>query len=288
VNPPPDDAARREALLTLLDDPAPTVRRALLALFAADAAGSARLLKEVAAGSNRVLAWHARTYLEELNLTDPVGDFREFIRSLHYELETGAMLLARTVYPTVDVVACGEHLDRLAARCRELIAEPCSAREKCRVINRVLYHDHGFHGNLEHYTDPENSFLHLVLERHKGIPISLCLVYLLVAQRLGLTLEPVALPGHFVLGCFLEDAPFYIDAFDGGMLRSAEELRARLAQQEIVVKPADLAPATLREMLSRSCRNLVNHYARSGDYDRSRLFASFVEEFEATHARHST
>ena len=288
MNPPPDDAARRDALLTLLDDPAPTVRRALLALFAADAAGSARLLKDVASGPNRVLAWHARTYLEELNLTDPIGDFRDFIRSLHYELETGAMLLARTVYPTVDVAACSEHLDRLAARCRELIAEPCSAREKCRVINRVLYHDHGFHGNLEHYTDPENSFLHLVLERHKGIPISLCLVYLLVAQRLGLTLEPVAPPGHFVLGCFSEDAPFYIDAFDGGMLRSAEELCARLAQQEIPVKPADLAPATIREMLSRSCRNLVNHYSRSGDYARSRLFASFVEEFEATHARHST
>ncbi|MFO1450389.1 MAG: transglutaminase-like domain-containing protein [Opitutaceae bacterium] len=287
MKPTSSEASLREALLTLLDDPAPAVRRALLAHFAADPLESARLLKDLAGGSNRLLAWHARSYLEELKLADPVGDFRDFIRSLKYELETGSMLMARTVYPTLDVAACSDQLDRLAARCRELIAEPCSAREKCRVINRVLYHDHGFHGNIEHYTDPENSFLHRVLERHKGIPISLCLVYLLVAQRLGLTLEPVAPPGHFVLGCFSDDAPFYIDAFDGGVLRSTDELCARLAQQQIPVKAADLAPSSIREMLCRCCRNLVNHYARAGDFDRSRLFAGFVEEFEATYARNS-
>jgi len=285
VNPPPPDPKLRSALLTLLDDPSPAVRKSLLAHFSVDARTSADLLQSVARGSNRLLAWHARWYLDELKLTDPVEEFRVFIRSLSYELETGALLLARTVYPEVDIVACSEQLDLIAARCRELIAEPSSAREKCRVINRVLFHDHGFHGNIESYNDPENSFLHRVLQRHKGIPISLCTVYLLVAQRLGFTLEPVAPPGHFVVGCFLEDEPFYIDAFEGGVLRSAEDLCLRLIAQQLPVRIADLAPAPIREVLCRSCRNLVVHYAQAGDQERSRLFASFVDDFESTYAR---
>lgn len=287
MNPPPLDPKLRDALLTLLDDPAPAVRKALLAHFAMDATGSAALLQSVARGANRLLAWHARWYLDELKLTNPVEEFRVFIRSLSYELETGALLLARTVYPEIDIAACCDQLDRIASRCRELIAEPSSAREKCRVINRVLFHDHGFRGNIESYNDPENSFLHRVLQRHKGIPISLCTVYLLVAQRLGFTLEPVAPPGHFVVGCFLDDEPFYIDAFEGGVLRSAEDLCLRLIAQQVPVRIADLAPAPIREVLCRSCRNLVVHYAQAGDQERSRLFASFVDEFESTYAKHS-
>ena len=288
VNPPHPDSKLRDALLTLLDDPAPAVRKALLAHFAVDATAAAALLQSVARSENRLIAWHARWYLDELKLTDPVEEFRVFIRSLSYELETGALLLARTVYPEIDIVACCDQLDLMAARCRELIVEPSSPREKCRVINRVLFHDHGFHGNIESYNDPENSFLHRVLQRHKGIPISLCTVYLLVAQRLGFTLEPVAPPGHFVVGCFLEDEPFYIDAFEGGVLRSAEDLCLRLIAQQVPVRIADLAPAPIREVLCRSCRNLVVHYAQAGDQERSRLFASFVDEFESTYARHST
>ena len=113
-------------------------------------------------------------------------------------------MLARTVNPRLDAGRCCEQLDAIAARCRELIVEPSSAREKCRVLNRVLFHDYGFRGNIEHYTDPLNSYLDVVLERKKGIPVSLSIVYLLVAQRAGLELEPVGLPGHFMVGCFLD------------------------------------------------------------------------------------
>lgn len=281
-------APQRDALLSLLDDVSPAVRKALLSHFLAQPTWSADFLKEIATGPNRMLAWHARWYLEELKFSDPVAEFRGFIRSLSYELETGALLLGRTVHPDVDVSGCCEQLDRIAARCRELIAEPSTTREKCRVINRVLFHEQGFRGNVEHYTDPDNSFLHCVLNRGKGIPISLSTVYLLVAQRLGLELEPVGLPGHFVIGCFVEESPFFIDAFEGGILRSPEEICAMLRANDILPRVTDLAPTPVREVLCRSCRNLVNHYTAAGDHEKARLFSSFVEEFEATYARHSS
>ncbi len=277
----------REAVLALLDDPSPAVRKALLAHFSAQGEPARIFLENLANGGSRLLSTHARGYLEELKFTDPTAEFRDFIRSLNYELETGALLLARTVFPNIDVGLSCQRLDDLSARCRELIADPLSVREKCRVINRVLFHENGFRGNLEHYTDPLNSFLPIVLERRKGIPLSLSIVYLLVAHRLGIALEPVGLPGHFMVGCYMEDAPFFIDPFEQGAFRSPGEVFAYVKAGPVSPKISDLAPTTVREVLCRSCLNLVHHYTAAGDMERARLFTGFVEEFESTYERHA-
>ena len=280
-------AAEREAFLSLLDDTSPAVRRALLNRFNELGPASAPFLETIARGSNRVLARHAAWFLDELKFADPVAEFRGFIRSLNYELESGSLLLARTVTPGLDAGDCCAQLDKIAARCRELIVEPSSAREKCRVLNRVLFHEWGFHGNVENYTDPRNSFLDQVLERRTGIPLSLSIVYLLVAERLGLALEPVGLPGHFIVGCFADDLPFFIDPFDRGVFRDSEEIFDLLRANNIKPKATDLAPTPVREVLCRSCRNLVNHYTAAGEPERAKLFARFVEEFEGTYEKHA-
>lgn len=280
--------AERKALTALLDDPSPAVRLALRTRFAKNSRESADFLQELARQGNSALAKHASQYLRELNFTDPVGEFRDFIRSLNYELETGAILLSRTVNPALDVGACCMQLDTLAARCRELIAEPATAREKCRVLNRVLFHEHGLHGNTENYADPLNSFLDQVLIRRKGIPISLSIVYLLVADRVGLQLEPVGLPGHFVVGCYEEAVPFFVDTFNAGLLMSAEEVFGFLKETATEASIVDLAPTPVREVLSRCCRNLVNHYSAVNQPEQAQLFAGFVAEFESTYERHAS
>lgn len=279
--------AQRQALTELLDDPSPSVRSALLGEFTRHGRESVDLLRELTHQPNRMLALHAAWFLRELHFTDPVGEFRGFIRSLNYELETGALLLSRTVHPDLDVGACCTQLDSLAARCRELIAEPATAREKCRVLNRVLFHEFGLHGNADNYTDPLNSYLDQVLARRKGIPISLSIVYLLVAERVGLQLEPVALPGHFMVGCYEESVPFFIDAFNAGVFLTAGEVFILLRQNSGHASVADLAPTPVREVLCRCCRNLANHYNATHEPGRARLFAGFVAEFESTHERHA-
>jgi regulator of sirC expression with transglutaminase-like and TPR domain len=282
------DEARQQALRDLLDDSSPPVRRALLAHFASLGPDAMHFLQATARSPHRLLARHAAWFLEELKFSDPVAEFRGFIRSLNYELETGALLLSRTVMPGLDAGACCTELDKIAGRCRELISEPASTRQQCRIINRVLFHEWGFHGNVEHYTDPLNSLLDQVLVRRTGIPLSLSIVYLLVAQRLGLALEPVGLPGHFIVGCFEDSPPFFVDPFDKGVFLDPDEIYALLRANQIVPQVTDLAPTPVREVLCRNCRNLVNHYTVTGDAERARLFASFVVEFETTHERHAS
>jgi len=270
-------ATERAALIALLDDPSPAVRRALGARFSALGEPAGFLLREVAAGDDRQLARHALEYLEELGLCDPVAEFRAYIRGRRYELETGSLLLARIANPRLDEAACRSQLDAMAARCRELIAEPSSTREKCRALNRVLFHEWGFHGNTENYTDPRNSFLDQVLERRTGLPISLSVIYLLVAGRAGLELEPVGLPGHFLVGCFAD--------FEGGVFRGAADVLDALTQRPGGLRPSDLAPTSVAEVLCRNCRNLVRHYEASLEPERARVFTSLIGEFEAAHSR---
>ncbi len=280
-------AVRRDALIGLLDDPSPSVRKALLTHFAELGRPGIQFLQEVAHGSHRVLARHAAAFLDEIKFCDPVAEFRGFIRSMNYELETGALLLSRTVSPLLDVATCCATLDQIATRCRELITLPATTREQCRMLNRVLFHERGFHGNVENYTDPLNSLLDQVLARRKGIPLTLSTVYLLVAERVGIELEPVGLPGHFIVGCFTEKKPFFIDPFDRGIFLDTDEVFALLRANKIVPKSSDLMPTPIREVLCRNCRNLVNHYKAGGDSEHAKLFASFVEEFDATYERHA-
>jgi len=279
--------AQQAAFRSLLDDPSPAVRRALLAHFTQFGSAAAPFLQSVAGGENRILAHHAAWFLDELKFTDPAAEFRAFIRSMNYELESGALLLARTVSPRLDVGLCCSTLDLIAARCRELIVEPSSTREKCRIVNRVLFHEWGFHGNLEHYKDPRNSFLDQVLVRRTGLPLTLSIVYLLVAERLELELEPVGLPGHFVVGCYTDQHPFFIDPFDRGLFRDVDEILDFLRSNHVVPSLTDLTPVPVREVLCRCCRNLVEHYTAAGERGHAKLFADFVDEFVSTHERNS-
>ena len=224
--------------------------------------------------------------MRELKFSDPSAEFRDFIRSLSYELETGMLLLNRTVNPDLDVAAICTQLDALAARCRKLCPVNASLHEQCRLLNQVLFQELGLRGNREDYADPRNSLLDQVLARHLGLPISLSIVYLLVARRLGLEFEPVGVPGHFFVGCYEPEGPFYIDAFNGGQILAPDDVFARLRQENHLPQLSDLAPTPVREVLCRCCRNLTRHYAAAGDEANAQLFASFVAEFEAAYERH--
>jgi len=276
---------RAQALATLLDDPSPVVRKALLDEFSRQGEAGVAFLKRLAEEGNRLRGWHARWYLAELRNSDPIAEFRSFIRSQNYELETGSLLLCRIAYPDLDVGAFCHQLDAIAARCRELIAEPASAKDRCLAVNRVLFHEMGFRGNADDDADPANAFVTCVIDSRKGLPIALSILYLLVGQRIGLELEPVSLPDHFVVASFDKSRPFYIDPFERGKIWSVEQLLSSLEEANAQPKLHHLAPAPVREVLCRCCRSLARRFTQSGELHMGKLFRSFVDEFEAAHQR---
>ena len=87
-------------------------------------------------------------------------------------------------------------MDKLARRTRELLTPPMSPRQICSILNRVLFHEYGFRGAGKDFENPENSFLHRVIERRQGLPITLSVLFILIARRIGLELEPIGLPEY--------------------------------------------------------------------------------------------
>lgn len=226
-------------------------------------------------------------------------DFSSFLRfaalaarpEADVDLAEGALLIADIAYPALNHRRYLRHLDALAATVRAELGTELGkdARELLRadrverrdIAERVLgalrgglVEREGFHGNVEDYYDPENSFLNTVLERRTGLPILLSIVYIEVARRLGAPLQGVGLPAHFLAKWPLppeQGGDLFIDAFHGGRvldLAGCRRLIARLAGESATHLLADshwTEPAGKRAVLTRLLHNLKVVYLQRGE-----------------------
>ena len=173
----------------------------------------------------------------------------------------------------VDVDGDRRALDDLAAR----TAGPATSSARCRgrAPGRspgTLFAELGFRGNTGDYYDPRNSFLHEVLARRTGIPITLSVLYMEVARRLGVDAVGIGLPGHFLVRVDEAPRPLIIDPFHAGAELDAAAIETLLRQAlgpEARLEPSMLAPVTAPRILTRVLLNLAGIYGRSGDWFRS-------------------
>jgi regulator of sirC expression with transglutaminase-like and TPR domain len=189
------------------------------------------------------------------------------------DLARAALVIARIAYPVVDPGPSLRVLDSLAAAARAETASASGPEEAALRVSGYLFGACGFRGNAEDYYDPRNSFLCDVLERRTGIPISLSVVLIEVAARLGVALEGVGFPGHFLVRVKGSRPAVLLDPFFGGReIREPELLtryRTLLGPQgrEIDQLPSDaLAAAPPAAILARMLRNLLRVYLEREDH----------------------
>lgn len=183
-------------------------------------------------------------------------------------LDEAALAIAAEEYPALDTAAYLAQLDRLAEQVRRRAPAPLRAANTLRALRDVLFVEEGFRGNEKSYYDPRNSYLNEVLDRRLGIPISLSVLFMEVARRVGLVLEGVGFPGHFLVKLKPEVGPeVFIDPYNGGELLSAEECVARFKN---VSHGRDFDERFLhgvapRQILGRMLHNLKRIYVEQGD-----------------------
>lgn len=143
------------------------------------------------------------------------------------------------------------------------------------AVNRYLFDELGYSGNHDEYYDPRNSYLNQVFERRLGNPISLAMVQIEVARRLGIPLAGVSFPGHFLVRLPVDDGVLVMDPFNGGRPLGVDELRERARPHLGGEVPDDRAlaqildPAPHRAILIRILRNLHGVYADAEHWDRA-------------------
>jgi len=185
-------------------------------------------------------------------------------------LDVLALLVAETDYPGLDHEAYLRKLDALAARVRPTAAERAQPRPLGLIsaINRCLFEEVGFEGNFDDYYDPRNSFLNEVLDRRTGIPITLSVVYIEVARRLGCAVEGVGLPGHFLVRA-VGPPDVLLDPFHDGQILTEADCEERLREiqgPEARLEPEFLKPVHNKYIITRILHNLRAIYNNTREY----------------------
>lgn len=199
--------------------------------------------------------------------------FREFAAGeiTNENLAYGALLIALEDYPRLDVLGHLDELDALVAR----IARRCVDGEppvfRLGHLHAEMFDVDGYRGDTTSYYDPRNAYLNEVIDRKMGLPITLSIIFLHVASKLGFNASGVGLPGHYIVKVQFELNELYVDPFHEGATLTMPELGALVRQTtgESTLSSAHMRAWTGRETLARVLVNLQHMWERAGDARRS-------------------
>jgi regulator of sirC expression with transglutaminase-like and TPR domain len=207
----------------------------------------------------------------------PISYFATLVQSdADFPLLEAAISLAQDEYPDLDVQQVLGEVDQLLARLQRRLPADAGPMHKLRVLNQFFFLDLNFGGNVNNYYDPDNSFVNVVLKTRRAIPISLAVLWIELAQGLGLAARGVGFPGHFMVKVNLPKGQVVIDPFDGKSL-SREELSERLEpfrRRSGLVDDFEvplglyLQTAPPRDIIARMLRNLKEIHRAQSDWPR--------------------
>jgi regulator of sirC expression with transglutaminase-like and TPR domain len=202
-------------------------------------------------------------------VTAALDEFRALLaqEDAKIDLARGCLMIAQDEYPGLDVERYLAELDRMGERLRAEHADATAVEDKIIALNQFLFEELDYAGNADDYYDPGNSYLNEVMDRRTGIPITLSIIYMEAGRRMGLPVEGVSFPGHFLVRVRMRRGMLVLDPFAGGVPLSEDDLRARL--KRVVPRAATgklapedlpldtfLEPASNRQVLARVLRNL--------------------------------
>ncbi len=254
----------RKALVSLLADDDAKVYRTVRETILAYGPSSSDWMREHTLSSDPVLRRRASEIVDHFGRQDADTQFLAFCLSQgeDFDLEHGVLLLCRTQYPQINLQAYSALLDDYAGELRERLDLHGPVDQIMRVLNDYLFRELKFSGDEQNFYDPENTYFNRVLDRRVGNPISLSLLYLLLARRLRLPMVGIGLPGHFLCRFQSSRAEIYIDPFHGGRVLVKADCVKLVMQLQHRFDDNFLAPVSARRILLRMCANLHQVYTQ--------------------------
>ena len=225
-----------------------------------------------------VLRGRARLLLDEMRFSDLCARMAAWASQPDDEasLEDGAFLVARFGYPDLDEGPYRAFLNRLAQEAGQRLAGYAEMDNILDLFGHYLFVEAGFRPG-EPFDDPDNCYLNRVLERRRGLPIALSVVYVLVRRRLGLPVSGVGLPGRFVVRFDGREETVWIDPWDGGRVLSRSDCAELVRAHGYPFEPSQLLPCSPRAIVARMLLNLIQAYGQAGDQVRVRRLTRLAE-----------
>jgi regulator of sirC expression with transglutaminase-like and TPR domain len=212
---PQTSISELQALITLLDDPDTTVQDAVHARLYELGRRVIPFLQEAVKKAETPVQSRIDQLIHTMHFSEIEQHWKSIMRMPNAELEHGALLLALHRFPGLNIKAYQARLDAMAEQIRPRI-ESASGVGKAFVLSTYVCSELGFRGNTAHYSDPGNSYLNCVIDSRQGIPVTLCTIFILLGQRLGLPVFGVNMPAHFLAKYKDDRHEVYFDLFNGG------------------------------------------------------------------------
>ncbi len=215
--------------------------------------------------------------INEIQFISAKNRLKKWIESPNKDLLEGAIIVAQYQYPNVDEDEIKNKVQLIRKDIWLELNEGQTAYEKVRIFNKVFYGKFGFKGNSQNFHSPLNSYINTVLETKKGNPLSLCLLYSVLACSLDMPIHGVNLPNHFILAYMDEyntatlsgnanefGVLFYINAFSRGGIFDENEIKAFLKGINKEELSEYFAPCSNTDIIKRMVTNLINSFQQSG------------------------
>lgn len=289
------DKTQVHALISLLDDPDEQVYSQIREKLLSMGADVIPVLETAWENSfDSVLQQRIEGIIHRIQFENMRRSLREWSLPEHQDLLTGALLVAKYQYPDLDESHIRRHIEQIKQDIWLELNNNLTPLEKVRVINHILFDVHGFSANTTNYHAPQNSYINNVLESKKGNPVSLSIIYAVIAQDLRIPIYGVNLPEHFILayvdnsGSFSLNSDntdrvlFYINPFSRGAPVNKKEIDAFLRQQRLEPKPEFYTPCSNLMIIRRLLNNLVHSYEKLGypsKVDELRQLWSALDDF---------
>lgn len=283
------------ALISLLDDPDDAIYETIRAKLLSFGQEVIPALESAWENSfDTLIQTRIESIIHKIQFDEISAKLMEWANPMNQRLLDGVLLVARYQYPDLDEVRIKRQFDQIKQDVWLEINQHLTALEKVRVINHIIFDIHGFSGNTTNFHAPQNSYINNVMESKKGNPLSLSILYAVIAQDLKIPIFGVNLPEHFILAyCdeasllpvfskeeFGKNVLFYINPFSKGAVFSKKEVDGFLKQLKIEPQASYYEPCSNLDIIRRLIRNLINSYDKLGYPDKSEELKQLLESLK--------
>jgi regulator of sirC expression with transglutaminase-like and TPR domain len=185
------------------------------------------------------------------------------------DLLEGAWIIATYQYPDIELAYLRKEIEQLYYEVWLDFKNDMHPFDQIKAINHALFEKLKFKANTKNFHAPGNSMINVVLETKRGNPISLCILYILVAQKLELPIYGVNLPNLFICTYKSDKKQFYINAFNKGLIFSTSDIENYIQQLHLNRDDIFFQPCSNEDIIKRSLRNLIVSFEKIGDHQRS-------------------
>ena len=185
------------------------------------------------------------------------------------DLLEGLWIVATYLYPDIEQEDLGAELDQLYHELWRHMEDEMTPYDRIKVFNEVFFNKFKFRANTKNFHSPANSMINAVLETKKGNPISLCSIYLLLAQKMDLPIFGVNLPNLFILTYQVGEESFYINVFNRGLIFTRDDIDNYLESLQLDKKEIFYEPCSHLDIVLRALRNLIVSFEKLGDYHKA-------------------